>query len=96
MDDHPLYREGLATALEQAWRAWTSSPPAGDGRPGGRTGTGAGPDVVLMDLQMPGSRHRGDPADHAELPGPAVLVLTMIEGDDALFARCGPAPGDTC
>ena len=86
VDDHPLYLEGLAAALG-------SSPDvsvvgtAADGAAAVRMVDELRPDVVLMDLHMPGvngvEATRTITAQH---PAVAVLALTMLEGDDSVFS----------
>ena len=86
VDDHPLYREGLVTALSMLDGVDVVAE-AGDGALAVELALGLAPDVVVMDLNMPGLG--GIEATRritAQLPGTAVLVLTMLEGDDALFA----------
>jgi DNA-binding NarL/FixJ family response regulator len=60
---------------------------ASDGAEVVRLAAELGPDVVVMDLQMPGLH--GIEATRqilAARPGTAVLVLTMFEDDDTVFA----------
>ena len=86
VDDHPLYREGLVTALSMLDGVDVVGE-AGDGAQAVELAARLTPDVVVMDLNLP--RLGGIEATRritAELPGTAVLVLTMLEGDDALFA----------
>ncbi|MEV1168863.1 response regulator transcription factor [Nonomuraea sp. NPDC049784] len=86
VDDHPLMREGL--------RALVASLPdievvgeAGDGEAARREVQLTRPDVVVMDLHMPGTD--GVTATRAILqttPSTRVLVLTMFEDDESVFA----------
>lgn len=94
VDDHALFRQGLTALLEAA----------PDTEVVGQAGTGAeavdvvaasDPDVVLMDIQMPDvngiAATRTVVDDH---PKVAVVMLTMLEDDDSLFAAmCAGARG---
>lgn len=86
VDDHPLYREGLRGAL----RTMAGIEPVGeaaDGAEAVRLAREIAPDVVLMDLQMPGVD--GIDATRtlcAARPGPAVLALTMLDEDETVGA----------
>lgn len=84
-DDHPVYREGLVSALEDrgievVWQA-------DDGQSAVEAACRIEPDVVLMDLSMPGmSGLEATERLRLERPGIHVLVVTMSEDDKSLFA----------
>lgn len=85
-DDHPLYREGLRTSLE-AVDDFEVVGEAATGREVVAQALELQPDVVVMDLHMPdlnGIEATRQITDRA--PATRVLVLTMLEGDDSLFA----------
>jgi DNA-binding NarL/FixJ family response regulator len=86
VDDHPLYREGLVTALG-SMDGVTVVGEASDGATSVVRAEELAPDVVIMDLAMPGMN--GIDATReilARQPDVAVLVLTMLDGDDSVFA----------
>ena len=86
VDDHPLYREGLTTALAAAVDVEVVGE-AGAGAEAIRLVAADPPDVVLMDLHMPGvSGVEATRQIRDTHPAVAVLVLTMLDGDDAVFA----------
>jgi DNA-binding NarL/FixJ family response regulator len=84
-EDHPVYRDGLRTLLSTA-PAIELVGEATDGDVAVSMADELRPDVVLMDLQLPG--RNGIEATRAILsrqPRTAVLVLTMFEDDDSVF-----------
>ena len=86
VDDHPLYREGLVTAMS-AMPGVQVVGEAGDGHAAVEAAGRLTPDVVVMDLHMPGLN--GIDATRQVVtaqPSVAVLVLTMLDGDDSVFA----------
>ena len=86
VDDHPLYREGLLTALSASFDLDVVGE-AADGAEAVAAVDRLLPDVVLMDLHMPGvSGVEATRLITAAHPDVAVLVLTMLDGDDAVFA----------
>lgn len=86
VDDHPIFRKGL--------RALLASHPelrlAGEATSGGeavRLAAELRPDLILMDLQMPG----GDGVSAirqiiASRPESRILVVTMFDDDESVFA----------
>ena len=85
-DDHPVFRHGLATLLGTVDDVEVVGH-AGDGREAVEAALSLEPDVVVMDLQMP--ELNGIEAVRelrAARPGAGVLVLTMHEDDDSVFA----------
>jgi DNA-binding NarL/FixJ family response regulator len=93
VDDHPIFRDGLRSALDSRPEVEVVGE-AADGHAAVVESTRARPDVVLMDLSMPGGGGlEAIRALAAVEPPPAVLVLTMHEDDDSLLAavRAGAA-----
>ena len=86
-DDHPMFRDGLAAML----RAGPGTELVGEATTGTEAvelARGSQPDVVVMDLRMPGLN--GVEATQrivADSPHVAVLVLTMFDDDDSVFLR---------
>jgi DNA-binding NarL/FixJ family response regulator len=85
-DDHPLVRQGLRAVFETAADLEIVGE-VSDGADAVRRTVELSPDVVLMDLQMPGL-HGIDATREilVKRPATAVLVLTMFEDDDTVFA----------
>ena len=85
-DDHPLFRDGLVAALAMIDGVEVVAT-AADGEQAVTLTRELAPDVVLMDLAMPGVN--GIEATRSIVqthPGTAVLILTMAETDDSLVA----------
>ena len=85
VDDHPMFRQGLRTLLEDL--GVTVLAEAADGESGVAAVVEHRPDVVFMDLQMPGVSGVEATKRLTDLqPEVKVLVLTMVEDDQAVFA----------
>ena len=85
VDDHPMFRQGLRTLLEDL--GVTVLAEAADGESGVAAVVEHRPDVVFMDLQMPGVSGVEATRRLSDLqPDVKVLVLTMVEDDQAVFA----------
>jgi DNA-binding NarL/FixJ family response regulator len=85
-DDHPVFRTGLATILGDLEGIEVVGQ-AADGDEAVARAAELAPDVVVMDLHMPG--RNGIEATRAVLahrPETAVLVLTMLEDDASVVA----------
>jgi DNA-binding NarL/FixJ family response regulator len=90
VDDHPLFRAGLAGLLATIDDVEVVDAVA-DGETAVRRSAELAPDVVLMDLNMPGlpgleAIRRIVAQDSEQHPAPAVLVLTMVDDDDTVTA----------
>jgi len=86
VDDHPVFREGLIAVLS-ATPGCQVVGEASDGAQGVERVDALEPDVVIMDLHMP--RLNGVEATRTIVqrhPGVGVLVLTMLENDESVFA----------
>jgi DNA-binding NarL/FixJ family response regulator len=81
-DDHPLFREGLAAVI-QAHSDMTVVAEAASGLEAVALFEREKPDVVLMDLRMPGM-HGTDAiiAIRGAFPAARILVLTTFDGDE--------------
>lgn len=85
VDDHPVFREALVTVLSD--RGFDVVAEAGDGEQALAAVAEHRPDVVLMDLAMPGmSGVEATRRVVGEHPGTAVLVVTMNDDDETVFA----------
>jgi DNA-binding NarL/FixJ family response regulator len=85
-DDHPVYRNGLASTLRAAPET-TLVGVAEDGAAAIALARAERPDVLLMDVRMPGVDGIAATAViAAEQPEIAVLMLTMFDDDDLVFS----------
>ena len=85
-DDHPIVRAGIVALLQDADDVEVVGQ-ASDGEAAVAIALTQRPDVVLMDLRMPGLN--GDDATArilAREPGIRVLILTTYESDDQILA----------
>jgi two-component system NarL family response regulator len=86
VDDHTLFRNGLVSLLRQFQDVQLVAE-AGTGTEAIELARSLRPDVVLMDLSMPGmSGTEACRTILAETPGIAICMLTVSEQDEDLFA----------
>lgn len=81
VDDHPLFREGIASVLEKAADIELVAE-ASNGREAIATYRECLPDITLMDIQMPDLNGiETTCAIRREFPQAKIIVLTTYEGD---------------
>jgi len=86
VEDHPLFRKGLRTLLSGV-EGFAVVGEAGDGETAVSATLDLRPDIVLMDLQLPGQSGISATRDIvAASPATRVLVVTLFEDDDSVFA----------
>ncbi|CAM5310537.1 DNA-binding response regulator [Streptomyces spiroverticillatus] len=86
VDDHPVFRAGMATVLGDL-PGITVVGEAADGAEAVAAVARLAPHIVLMDLRMPGVGGLEATATiTTRHPDTAVVVLTMDEDDDSIFA----------
>jgi DNA-binding NarL/FixJ family response regulator len=85
-DDHPLFRKGLRALLASVPEMQLVGE-ATSGNEAVQLATALHPDVILMDLQMPnGDGLMAVRQIMAAIPQSRILVVTMFEDDDSIFA----------
>ena len=86
VDDHQLFREGVASLLNRTSDVELIGQ-AATGEEAVELVSERQPDIVLMDLQMPGMGGiEATRAISTAYPSVAVIVLTMFEDDESVFA----------
>jgi DNA-binding NarL/FixJ family response regulator len=92
-DDHPMFREGLRFTLGREPGLEVVAE-AADGEEALRLAAELDPDVVVMDLAMPGTGGLAATRRLTEAGARArVLVLTMTEDDESVFAALRAGAG---
>jgi DNA-binding NarL/FixJ family response regulator len=86
VDDHTLFREGVTALLSTALNIEVVGE-AATGNEAVDKAIALTPDVILMDIQMPdGSGIDATQRIFQSLPNVSVIMLTMLEDNDSLFA----------
>ena len=86
VDDHPVVRYGLVSVLQRL-PGFEVVGEATNGLESVSKARECKPDVVVMDIRMPGGNGvEGAAAIHETLPYVNVLILTVSDKDDDLFA----------
>src|SRR5579859_4386941 len=85
VDDHPVVREGLRAIIE-GQPDMSVVDEAGDGQAAIAKYRKHQPDVVVMDLRMPGLGGLAATLQiRKEFPGAQLIVLTTYEGDEDIY-----------
>jgi len=86
VDDHPIFRDGLAGLLATLPEIEVAGT-AGSAEEALIAIEQTAPDIVLMDLNLPGASGLEATRQAARIsPATAVLVVTMVDDDDSVFA----------
>jgi RNA polymerase sigma factor (sigma-70 family) len=85
VDDHVLFRKGLASLMASRPELEVVGE-AGDGSEAISLAAELKPDLILMDIHMPGCDGiEATRAIKAETPSPRIVVLTVSDGEDDLY-----------
>jgi DNA-binding NarL/FixJ family response regulator len=90
VDDHDTFRV-LARAVLEA-NGYTIAGEAADGESALRTAAEVDPDIVLLDIQLPGIDGFAVADRLAQLPRPPAVVLVSTRDEDAYRERLSEAP----
>lgn len=86
VDDHPVFRDGLAGLLATVPDVEVVGT-AGTAEEALTAVRQAAPDVVLMDINLPGTSGVEATRQTTQIsPATAVLVISMVDDDDSVFA----------
>src|SRR6185369_9111817 len=85
VDDHPLFREGVTRSLEESGQFMISAQ-GGSADDAVRLVTEFNPDIVLLDLSMPGGGIHAAAQITQQAPDVKVVVLTVSEANDDIMA----------
>ena len=86
VDDHPVFRDGLAGLLGTVPEVEVVGT-AGTAEEALTAVRQAAPDVVLMDINLPGASGVEATRQTTQIsPATAVLVISMVDDDDSVFA----------
>ena len=96
VDDHFIVRIGLTGAI-QAEADMTVAAECGSGEQAIELFRQLTPDVTVMDWRLPGmSGVQATEAIREEFPQARVVLLSVYEGEEDVFARCRPESPPTC